>query len=101
MHSDCFSHVLLHCYRYILLNTQWGFTDSQGRPVGVLRKCVLPLFDYFSPSFHPWQKNHDNSHLLSQMPELEKEIEKLANPTPDQEKNNKKEEQAENAKFEA
>lgn len=33
--------------------------------IGFLRKRIGPWFDYFRPSFHPW--DHDNRHFLEEM----------------------------------
>lgn len=63
---------------YDLLRVQWGFRDSDGSDLGVLRKCVIPWFDYFSPSFHPWQHTHDNSNMLKEMKALEKQLYEMA-----------------------
>lgn len=37
--------------------------------VGFLRKMIRPWFSYFRPGFHPW--DHDNSHFLEQIAEVE------------------------------
>lgn len=36
--------------------------------VGFLRRMARPWFDYFRPSFHPW--DHDNRHFLNQFEDL-------------------------------
>jgi predicted metal-dependent hydrolase len=53
------------------IRQEGGLTDAKGwksfyrmafGEIGFLRKMVRPWFDYFRPSFHPW--DDDNSHYL-------------------------------------
>jgi len=61
---------------YTLMIFLWGFKYDGGK-TGLVRLCSLPWFDYFSPSFHPWQPGHDNAERLKEMPGLEEKIKEL------------------------
>jgi len=61
---------------YVLTMLLWG-RRYDGGTVGIFRLSALPWFDFFSPSFHPWQPGHDNSEKLKEMPELEEKIKDL------------------------